>query len=222
MSQSLPNLPRYIRNTDAFGWQGADGPNGPWRSIAPPQSGTPWQTNTYSHWLPAHRPAPAAGGGGVMSDPTRRQIMQMADEVGITDYAAAARLVRLALAVFRPTPTPVPEEAANPWKDALIDALVCAFLLNEENQSDPRRALHDLISWEVQLARDPLINPPVHPTPVPVIERLPGDQLCWWYEPDEWLQGQGGWTLLRIWGGTGAYTHWLPAHALPLPSGEVE
>lgn len=40
-----------------------------------------------------------------MSDPTRRQIMQMADEVGITDYAAAARLVRLALAVFRPTPT---------------------------------------------------------------------------------------------------------------------
>lgn len=44
MSQSLRNLPRYIRNTDAFGWQGADGPNGPWRSIAPPQSGAPWQT----------------------------------------------------------------------------------------------------------------------------------------------------------------------------------
>jgi hypothetical protein len=38
-------MPRYIRNTDAFGWQGADGPNGPWRPIAPPQSGTPWQTN---------------------------------------------------------------------------------------------------------------------------------------------------------------------------------
>lgn len=98
-----------------------------------------------------------------MSDPTRRQIMQMADEVGITDYAAAARLVRLALAVFRPTPTPVP-----------------------------------------------------------VSEGLPGDQLSWWYEPDEWLQGQGGWNLLRIRGGTGTFTHWLPAHALPLPSGEVE
>lgn len=72
-----------------------------------------------------------------------------------------------------PVAQPVPEEAANPWKDALIDALVCAFLLNEENQSDPRRALHDLISWEVQLARDPLISPPVHPAPVPVAERLP-------------------------------------------------
>ena len=43
MIDTLRNMPRYIRNTDAFGWQGADGPNGPWRSIAPPQSGTPWQ-----------------------------------------------------------------------------------------------------------------------------------------------------------------------------------
>lgn len=44
MTDTLRNMPRYIRNTDAFGWQGADGPNGPWRSITPPQSGTPWQT----------------------------------------------------------------------------------------------------------------------------------------------------------------------------------
>ena len=69
---------------------------------------------------------------------------------------------------LRAQQTPVLEETANPWKDVLIDALICAFLLNKENQSDPRQALHDLISWEVQLARDPLINPPVHPTPAPV------------------------------------------------------
>ena len=43
MTDTLRNMPRYIRNTDAFGWQGADGPNGPWRPITPPQSGTPWQ-----------------------------------------------------------------------------------------------------------------------------------------------------------------------------------
>ena len=54
--------------------------------------------------------------------------------------------------------------------------------------------------------------------PISVSERLPGDQLCWWYEPDE-DDGYGGmWTLLRIRGGTTRYTHWLPAHALPLPS----
>ena len=56
-----------------------------------------------------------------------------------------------------------------------------------------------------------------HFKPVPVSERLPGDQLCWWYEPDE-EDGYGGrWTLLRIRGGTATYTHWLPAHALPVP-----
>ena len=46
MTDTLRNMPRYIRNTDAFGWQGADGPNGPWRSITPPQSGTPWQPSS--------------------------------------------------------------------------------------------------------------------------------------------------------------------------------
>ena len=56
------------------------------------------------------------------------------------------------------------------------------------------------------------------PQPVTVSERLPGDELCWWYEPDE-DDGYGGmWTLLRIRGGTARYSHWLPAHALPQPS----
>jgi hypothetical protein len=43
MNSSLRDMPRYIRNTDAFGWQGADHQNGPWRSIPAPQIGTPWQ-----------------------------------------------------------------------------------------------------------------------------------------------------------------------------------
>jgi len=54
--------------------------------------------------------------------------------------------------------------------------------------------------------------------PTSVSERLPGDQLCWWYEPDE-DDGYGGmWTLLCIRGGTTCYSHWLPADALPRPS----
>lgn len=56
------------------------------------------------------------------------------------------------------------------------------------------------------------------PQPVPVSERLPGDELCWWYEPDE-DDGYGGmWTLLRIRGNTTCYSHWLPANALTQPS----
>jgi hypothetical protein len=56
------------------------------------------------------------------------------------------------------------------------------------------------------------------PQPIPVSERLPGDQLCWWYEPDEDCGYGGMWTLLRIRNSTSCYTHWLPAHALPLPT----
>lgn len=58
------------------------------------------------------------------------------------------------------------------------------------------------------------------PQPVPVSEHLPGPELCWWYEPDEDDDGSGygcSWTLLRIRGNTVNYTHWLPAHALPIP-----
>lgn len=53
--------------------------------------------------------------------------------------------------------------------------------------------------------------------PIPVSERLPGDQLCWWFEPDEDCGYGSNWTLLRIRGSATGYTHWLPANALPLP-----
>lgn len=59
------------------------------------------------------------------------------------------------------------------------------------------------------------------PQPIPVSERLPGDELCWWYEPDE-DDGYGGMWTLGICGGVIRYSHWLPFNALPLPSGEVE
>ena len=55
------------------------------------------------------------------------------------------------------------------------------------------------------------------PTPIPVCERLPGDQLCWWFESDEDCGYGSNWTLLRIRGSATGYTHWLPANALPLP-----
>jgi len=62
--------------------------------------------------------------------------------------------------------------------------------------------------------------------PVPVSERLPGPEdcdaegRCWWY-------GEGGdmvgWTYQDS-EGLSYYraTHWLPAHALPVPGEEVE
>jgi len=94
-----------------------------------------------------------------MTGPTRRQLMQMADEVGITDYAAAARLVRLALAAFRPVPAPVPVSARLPGPEDCLDE-----------------------GW------------------------------AWFFNP------RTGWRRATQPVHSG-YTHWLPATALPLPSG---
>ena len=68
-------------------------------------------------------------------------------------------------------------------------------------------------------------------TPIPVSERLPGAEdcapkgsdavgCCWLWEPD--INGHdplGAWKLEhRDWASDGDATHWLPFHALPLPS----
>jgi hypothetical protein len=94
---------------------------------------------------------------------------------------------------------------------------LCAELVDAIDSGIPTDRMH--LSPLMLRVRDALAEPePEGPTrPIPVSERLPGDQLCWWYEPDE-EDGYGGmWTLLRIRGGTACYSHWLPADALPLP-----
>jgi hypothetical protein len=52
----------------------------------------------------------------------------------------------------------IENESKNPWKAAVIDYLVCAFLLNKENSKNPKQALHDIVSWEVELALDPRVS----------------------------------------------------------------
>lgn len=46
----------------------------------------------------------------------------------------------------------------NPWQDAVIDALVVGHIYQEKHDADPRQALHDLLSWEVQIALDPRVS----------------------------------------------------------------
>jgi hypothetical protein len=42
MSECLRDMPRFIRQADAGGWEGANHKDGPWRPITAPQSGLPW------------------------------------------------------------------------------------------------------------------------------------------------------------------------------------
>lgn len=110
------------------------------------------------------RPTPACGGGAAMTDPTRRQIMQMADEVGITDYDAAARLVQLALAVFSPAPVFVPVAEGLPGpKDCDAEGRCWWFT----PQSWPCLYLLKLDSCGVEVATHWL---PFHSLPLPAGE----------------------------------------------------
>ena len=60
--------------------------------------------------------------------------------------------------------------------------------------------------------------------PVPVAERLPEAEdcdeegQCWWYHP-ETFGLVASWCHSR---GNGTERHWLPHHALPVPSAEMK
>lgn len=41
----------------------------------------------------------------------------------------------------------------------VIDGLTCAGILTAEHEADPRKALSDLIGWEVAVALDPRVSP---------------------------------------------------------------
>jgi hypothetical protein len=65
------------------------------------------------------------------------------------------------------------------------------------------------------------MNDKIPPPPIPVSERLPGpddmkDGCCWWGDA-----GGGefvpSWRLCEV-PTQHRFTHWLPAHALPLPT----
>ena len=44
------------------------------------------------------------------------------------------------------------------WKQAVISELVCCHIYNAAHENDPRKALHDAISWNVQVALDPQVS----------------------------------------------------------------
>lgn len=46
----------------------------------------------------------------------------------------------------------------NPWREAVIDALVESWIYNESHVDNPTKAVADLLAWEVQMASDPVIS----------------------------------------------------------------
>ena len=122
-------------------------------------------------------------------------------------------LASLKQALSRPAPTAEGEvgELVAWLRDAAFDL----------NGSDPAKSM---------LTRAADLLEQRHPAPVPVAERLPGAEdcdaegRCWAWNPDPPDNDEEeSWVLQpRAWIDSPWTTHWLPANALPLPSGEVE
>jgi hypothetical protein len=50
------------------------------------------------------------------------------------------------------------DESDGPWKAAVIDGLVVSHCYQLKHETDPRKALDDLISWHVMVALDPSVS----------------------------------------------------------------
>ena len=119
----------------------------------------------------------------------------------------AVRVCRAVLARWG-NPQPAPKE---PTDEEITDLL--SWSTRQKQGQWPTQA-HCVVRVALQLWGSPPIEP------VPVSERLPGpddcdaDGECWWFDP---VGTDGAWYVDTY---LGNYTHWLPHHALPVPTSQ--
>jgi len=187
------------------------------------------QKHVFEQWVYIARKALAEP---ELEGPTDEEIMELMPQQMRDDLAAAARALAVLLdnikaaSVFRIILNRHSVDHARAvlarWgrtAPQLADGEVAELVAWLRMYGSTGRQVLDQTPWtasQLDRAAD-LLERLSPPQPVPVSERLPGPELCWWYEPDEDDGYGGSWTLLRIRGGTSTHTHWLPAHALPLP-----
>jgi hypothetical protein len=113
----------------------------------------------------------------------------------------------------------IESEQLNPWKAELIDALVCSHILQKEHYSSPRKALNDLIAWDIQVATDPRVSstalqkPKLFNEEPPTADDADENSLVWGLDAHlTWKRTH--WRLI----GRNGYQYWLPLWALPLPT----
>lgn len=46
----------------------------------------------------------------------------------------------------------------DPWKEAVIDGLICAQIYSKADEEDPRKALNKLLAWEQSVSLDPRVS----------------------------------------------------------------
>ena len=66
---------------------------------------------------------------------------------------AVAAIARAEAALAEPQP-----DADGPWKNAVIEQLVVAHILTAEHESDPLKAIQDLLAYHADIAVDPRVS----------------------------------------------------------------
>ena len=74
------------------------------------------------------------------------------------DHVLMLYAEREALPLVGPALHDVAMVAPNPWRDAVTDALVSGGIYSQAHDSDPRKAVADLIAWEVKIALDTAVS----------------------------------------------------------------
>jgi hypothetical protein len=142
-------------------------------------------------------------------------------ERAATVHGLRAVLTRYARPTIEPEGTCQPNGYA--YRYPAIDGTITRF--NHGQEVNGCRPLYAIPYW---LGQPPTARPAIEP--VPVSERLPGPEdcdaegRCWFFHTstiggNEWFLSQ----LPKIseWYRWQSITHWLPHHALPVPSAEV-
>ena len=65
---------------------------------------------------------------------------------------------QVAAAVIAHVRPQIEAEARGAFKDAVVDALVVGCIYTDEHDSNPRKAVSDLIAWETTIALDPSVS----------------------------------------------------------------
>ena len=101
---------------------------------------------------PAYEPGDGSADGAQLVGCQWWHPVMGCDSLQIVVDNARAILARFA------RPAVEPDVVSNPWRDVIDDALVNRFLLTEETESDPRKALDEIIAWEIDVSRDPRVS----------------------------------------------------------------
>ena len=75
------------------------------------------------------------------------------EEIGAHSLSTAKRALNFAHAI-----RDLLAKQGQDWKEAVIDELVVCHIYNESHEGHPRKAIKDAISWNVQVALDPLVS----------------------------------------------------------------